>query len=191
MWRDRLWCEALSSRGHNSEIRRSSSSRARDPFSPSLIWPSCIQMNNCRFWLRWFSTYILIVSTSGSESDHWCCPQLIFWSNSREYLGHRLLEIKFYEVSWCQMSSLVTLDTPGSLHTRPGSFSRSLISDDFWYICGVFMWCPTEESASHPLSSTRWVPQVSMIPNDKFVSNIVLLEFCLYVQRFKLFWVCH
>ena len=29
------------------------------------------------------------------------------------------------------MSSLMTYDTPGRLHTCPGSFSRSLIFDDF------------------------------------------------------------
>ena len=37
----------------------------------------------------------------------------------------------FYGVSWCQLSSLVAPDTLWSLHTNPGSFSRSLIFDDF------------------------------------------------------------
>ena len=50
-----------------------------------------------------------------------------------------LLQVKFYEISWCQLSSLVTPDTLGSLHTCPGSFSRSLTFDDFWWISGVLM----------------------------------------------------
>ena len=81
---------------------------------------------------------------------------------NRFYLfDENLCETKFYDVSWCQMSSLVTPDTLGSLHTCPGSFSRSLIVDDFWWISGVLRWGPLEESASHPLSSARWVPKVS------------------------------
>ena len=35
------------------------------------------------------------------------------------------------------MSSLVIPDTPGSLHVCPGSCSRSLIFDDFWWISGL------------------------------------------------------
>ena len=45
------------------------------------------------------------------------------------------------ELSWCQMSSLVTSDALGNLHTCPGAFSRSLIFDDSWLISGVlFFW---------------------------------------------------
>ena len=39
------------------------------------------------------------------------------------------------------MSSLVTPDTPGSLHTCLGSFSRSLMFDDFWWISGLLSFC--------------------------------------------------
>ena len=77
------------------------------------------------------------------------------------------------------MSSLVTPDTWGSLHTCPGSFSISLISDDFWWISGVFMWCPMEESASHPLSSAGWVHQV-------FKWRILDINYDDFRRRFQL-----
>ena len=54
---------------------------------------------------------------------------------------------------------MVTPDTQGSLHTCLGSFLKSLISDDFWWISGVLV-CTLEESASHPLSSAGYVSQV-------------------------------
>ena len=67
---------------------------------------------------------------------------------------------------WCSHVMRV-LRTPSHPHDEcpkcPGSFSRSLIFDDFWSISGVFMWCPMEESASHPLSSVGWVPQVCLV----------------------------
>ena len=65
----------------------------------------------------------------------------------RFFNEHRLLEIQFYDVSWCQMSSLVTPHTLGSLHTCPGPFSRSLIFDDFWRI----KWYPNEEFSTWTL----------------------------------------
>ena len=99
--------------------------------------------------------------TPGSESDRWYATPVTILSKSCFLFWENILfEIKFYDVSWCQISSLVTLDTFGSLHTCPGSFPRSLFFCDFWWISGVLMWGPLKESASHPLSSAGWVPQV-------------------------------
>jgi hypothetical protein len=80
------------------------------------------------------------VSTPGSESKHRCGTSATILWKSWDFWENRLLEIMFYEVSWCLMSSLVTPNTQGSLHTCPGSISRSLICDDFWWISGVLMW---------------------------------------------------
>ena len=53
------------------------------------------------------------MSTPGSESDHSCCPQLIFSSNSWESWGNRLLEITCYESELCQILNC-------SIHAKHG-----------------------------------------------------------------------
>ena len=53
---DAVWCEALSSRGHNLRIRRSSSSNGGEPFLRIFLLSKCIQMKHSRFLPPWFST---------------------------------------------------------------------------------------------------------------------------------------
>ena len=55
------------------------------------------------------------------------------------------------------MSSLVTPDASTSLLTCPGSFSRTLIFDDFWWISGVLM---RRETFAPPLPLQEGMPQV-------------------------------
>ena len=58
------------------------------------------------------------------------CQDTVFFSelDHNMYSSEVILrEIKFYAISWRHIPSLVTLDTPGSLHTCLGSLSGSLI----------------------------------------------------------------
>ena len=80
------------------------------------------------------------MSTPCSEFERWGWDTATLLTDFQKTWEFGVLEIEFYEVSWRHMSSLVTPDTPGSLHLCPGSFSRSLIFDDFWWISGVLMW---------------------------------------------------
>ena len=87
-----------------------------------------IQLKNSRHRPSWFSTYIPTVSTSGSDSERrrWDTAT-IFWESWTSW-ENWLLEMEFYEVSWCQMLFLVTPDTPGSgaKHSPPGDkFQKS------------------------------------------------------------------
>ena len=135
-------------------------------------------MKNSRYRPWWFLTLIPTVSTPGSESEKWRYHiSTIFWTSWNSW-ENRLLEIKFYDISWCQISSLVTPDTPGSLHTCTGSFSRSLffwwILVDFWCFSGFLdaFWCisgvpshpqmraPGGECFAPPLPLQEGVPQV-------------------------------
>ena len=72
---------------------------------------TCIQMTNSRQLPSLFSMKIPTVSTLSSESDHRCWTSATILSNFQKYWEHRLLEMMFYEVSWCRMSSLMFPDT--------------------------------------------------------------------------------
>ena len=96
------------------------------------------------------------MSTPGSESDHWWVRSATILSESWDFYENRLLEIKFYDVSLCQMSSLVIPDTLGSLHTCPDSLQ------DHWFWWFLVDFCVRRWGECFaPLSSAGWVPQVS------------------------------
>ena len=89
----------------------------------------------------------------------WChmvsCVTLNVYARHSAHLGwltRSLRELnslkQLYEVSWCQISSLMIPDVFTSLQTCPGSFSQTC----FFKISGRFIVFSSEESASHPLS---------------------------------------
>ena len=165
------------------KFQKSRHPRARGPR------PSEIQISKVKLYPNEeFSTATLMIFNVDSNCVHprfWIRPQMpsirTILSKSWKSWENRLLEIKFYEVSWSQMSSLVTPNIIGSFYACLGSFSRSLISDDFLWIL-VFL---GEESASHTLSSAGWVPQVMIFDVD---SNCVHPRFWIAPQMVK---TCH
>ena len=123
-------------------------------FAPSMLRmdaasrpiPSEIQISKIKLYPNEeFSTATLMISNVDSNCVH---PRFQFrvymWARvniSDEILKilkeNSLLEIKLHDVSRCQMSPLVSSNNLGSLHACPGSFSGSLIFDDFCLISCV------------------------------------------------------
>ena len=116
--------------------------------SPSFLLSNRIQFKNSRFRPTRFSTWIPIVSTPGFEYERTCGHSTIILTKSWHSWETRLLEIKFSEVSGCQISSR----SSQSLNKSPNvSWFIFKISFFWWFLghVGVFS---CEESASHPLS---------------------------------------
>ena len=90
------------------------------------------------------------MSTPGSESEIWKYYVATMFAKPYNSYKNQLLEIKFYDISRCQISSLMISDASASLPTCLGSFSRSLLLEK--KISGWLWAFSCEENASHPLS---------------------------------------
>ena len=81
---------------------------------------------------------------------------------------HWLLHITFYEVSWCQMQSLVTPHTSTRTQPCPGSLSRTLFSHEFLANSCVLKW---GECVAPPLIRRMSAPSAGRLARAPGLTN--------------------
>ena len=119
------------------------------------------------------------MSTPGPDSERWWWDTATILSKSWDLYENRLLEIQFYDVSWCQMSSLVT----PSWYLRKSPYVSWFIFKiiDFWCflvdLWGSHVKSPGGECFAPPLIRRMSVPSF-LLPNGIQMKN----------SRFRLKW---
>ena len=157
------WCEALSSRTEVSEIRRSSSSRARAPRNP------ISKIQNVSKWLIFDSC-----PNDFRPRFHICEPPPRFVLKSLDFLQSMTSEIKCFDVPQSCPVFLEFLDVHRMLPGLAGHDSRNLHS--VWFSCFsdyLCTWCGAFSSRGQVSDieafSRKWVRTLG---NSDFKSQI-------------------
>ena len=154
-------CETLSARGHNWKIKGP---------HPTGQNPSEIQISPSKL----YSNEAFLISTLMMFNVDSNCVHPRFWIRALKVRHRhdvvRILRFIWKFTSWTKVlwRLVVSNVIPGdSWYVRKSPYVswfifKIIAFDDFRWISGVLMWSPLEESASHPLSSPGWVPQVRL-----------------------------